>query len=316
MTVQTSQSDLRQAADILKGEQRWRIICHVRPDGDTLGCGSALMAAAAQLGKDAVWGGLDPLPPLYRFLPFADGYRAGSAADDGRCAIAVDVSTAGRGDPKASVRVCIDHHGSNERFAESVNWIVPEAAATGELIYKLILELGCEVTPSIAQALYVAVATDSGWFRFSNTTSETLRIAAELVKAGAVPHEIDELLCYNDSLAKIRLWGRCLSRAEKVGARSVLSWLKREDFLETGALQTDTEGLVNMLTHVAGSQMTVLVLELPNALRCSFRSRGACAANELAAKWGGNGHKCAAGCTISKTLAEALSLLREELERV
>ncbi|MBP3836662.1 MAG: bifunctional oligoribonuclease/PAP phosphatase NrnA [Pyramidobacter sp.] len=310
-------SELRQIAAVLKKEPRWRIICHIKPDGDTLGCGSALMTAALLLGKDAVWGGADPMPPLYRFLPHAAEYeQVNSVPDDGRCLIAVDVSTRDRGLSAADVRISIDHHKDNEGFAREVNWIVPEAAAVGELIFELVQQLGCGLTLAIAQALYVSIATDCGWFRFSNTTANTLRVASELVKAGAVPHEIDELLDYNDSLAKMRLWGRCLSRAEKAGSRSVISWVSHDDFRETGALEADTEGLVNMLTHAAGTDMTVLVSETARGLRCSFRSRGSLAANELAAKWNGGGHRYAAGCTIEAALEAGLDMIRKELERV
>ena len=245
-------SEVQSIAFALKAAPKWRIICHVRPDGDTLGCGSALMCAAALLGKDAVWGGADPLPPLYRFLPFAEEYRVSEdITDDGRCVIAVDVSTRDRGIPSADVALCVDHHRDNEGFATCTNWVVPEAAATGELLLQLIYELGCPVTPEIAKALYVAIVTDCGWFRYSNTTENTLRAAAELVRAGAVPSEIDELLDYNDTMQKMRLWGRCLSRVERHGGKGVLSWVSCGDFLETGAAEADTEGLVNMLTHIA-----------------------------------------------------------------
>ena len=168
----------------------------------------------------------------------------------------------------------------------------------------------------MAKALYVAIVTDCGWFRFSNTTENTLRAAAELVGAGAVPSEIDELLDYNDTPQKLRLWGRCLSRLERHGERGVLSWVSRDDFRETGALEADTEGLVNMLTHVAGADMTVLVAETKKGLRCSFRSRGGLSANELAAKWNGGGHLCAAGCTMERPLDDGLNELREVLSRV
>ena len=310
-------SEVQAIALALKAAPKWRIICHVKPDGDTLGCGSALMCAAVALGKDAVWGGADPLPPLYRFLPYADEYRAGGTVpDDGRCIIAVDVSTRDRGIPAADVALCVDHHRDNEVFATQVNWVVPEAAAAGELLLRLIRELGCEITPEIAKALYVAIVTDCGWFRFSNTTENTLRAAAELVEAGAVPNEIDELLDYNDTPQKMRLWGRCLSRVERHGERGVLSWVSRGDFDETGALEADTEGLVNMLTHIAGADMTVLVAETKKGLRCSFRSRGELAANELAAKWNGGGHRYAAGCTMERPLEEGLAEIREALRRV
>ncbi len=315
MTTRTG--ELERIAALLKSEPRWRVICHVRPDGDTLGCGSALMSAAALLGADAVWGGADAIPPLYAFLPHAEEYRTGmTVPDDGRCVIAVDVSTRDRGIEDASVHVCIDHHGDNERFAGVENWIVPQAAATGELIFELLDVLDCPLTPEIARALYVSIVTDCGWFRFSNTTYNTLRVAAELVKAGVVTHEIDELLDYNDTLSKLNLWGRCLSRAKAVGDRAVLAWVTRDDFRQTGAVESDTEGLVNMLTHMAGKDMFLLVSELEGSLRCSVRSRGNARADLIAAKWNGGGHRYAAGCTISLPLNEGLAEIEKDLRRV
>ena len=128
--------------------------------------------------------------------------------------------------------------------------------------------------------------------------------------------EIDEKLHYNDSPAKINLWGRCLSRAKKIGSRCALSWLTRDDFRETGADESDTEGLVNMLTHMSGTNMTVLVSEVKDCLRCSVRARGSASAQELAARHGGGGHQYAAGCKLYMPLKDGLALLEEELKSV
>ncbi len=304
-------------AAILLGEPEWRILCHVKPDGDTLGCGSALVSAGKKLGKKVLWGGVDPVPPQYAFLPWAGEYRSGSDAPRaGACVVSVDVSTRDRGVPGMTVRVAIDHHRDNEMFGRDANWVVPEAAATAELTFELISALGCPLDKDIAEALYTGLLTDSGGFRFSNTTHNTLRVAAELVKAGAVPSEIDEKLYYGDTTEKLRLWGRCLSRAKKVGGRAVMSWLSLDDFRETGALESDTEGLVNMLTRVAGTSMTVLASEERDAVRCSVRARGDFSAQEFAARHGGGGHRYAAGCKLRMPLEDSLALLEKELERV
>ncbi|WP_352409142.1 DHH family phosphoesterase, partial [Pyramidobacter piscolens] len=165
-------------------------------------------------------------------------------------------------------------------------------------------------------ALYVSIATDCGWFRFSNTTADTMRVAAELIRAGAVPVKMDERLHFNDTPAKLRLWGRCMARVETVGARAALSWITRDDFRETGALESDTEGLINMLTHIKGADVTVMISEVKDCLRCSVRSRGPVSAQAIAAKWNGGGHRYAAGCKIYLPLEEGLKALEEELSRV
>lgn len=307
----------RRIAEVLLSEGRWRVICHVKPDGDTLGCASALVSAGKYLGKDVVWCGADPVPPVYAFLPWASEYLTVDAVpDDDRCEIAVDISTRDRGVPGARPRVSIDHHESDELLGSEVNWVDPGAAAAGELIYRVILALGCPLDGDIATALYVALSTDTGGFKYSNTTADTLRIASELVRAGASPVAIDEKLHFNDTPAKVRLWGRCMSRCERVGKRSMLSWLTHDDFVQTGAAESDTEGLVNVLTHVAGTDMTVLVSEVDGCLRCSFRARGDVSAKEIAERHGGGGHQYAAGAKLRIPLEEGVRTLREELKRV
>ncbi|MGI6075151.1 MAG: DHH family phosphoesterase [Pyramidobacter sp.] len=304
-------------AEILGAEPKWLILSHVKPDGDTLGCGSALYCAGVKLGKDVAWGGVDPMPRLYAFLPHADRYRAGGTQPQaGRCVVTVDVSTSSRGVPGMAPRICIDHHRGNEGFASEVNWIVPDAAAVGELIYEVILALGCPIEKDMAEALYVSLTTDSGGFAFSNTTSRTLSVAAELVKAGAVPVEVDEKLHHNDSPSKINLWGRCMSRAKKVGGRAAMSWISRDDFRETGADDSDTEGLVNMLTRMAGTDLTVLVNEAQDCLRCSVRARGDLSALEFAMRHDGGGHRYAAGCKLYVPLAQGVAQMEEELKGV
>lgn len=304
-------------AQILGAEPKWLILSHVKPDGDTLGCGSALTCAGLKMGKDVEWGGVDALPRTYAFLPCADRYRAGGVQpEEGRCVVTVDVSTVGRGVPGMAPRISIDHHRDNEGFASEINWIVPEAAASGELIYEVVQALGCSLDKDIAEALYVSLTTDSGGFSFSNTTARTLKVAAELVKAGAVPVEVNEKLHYNDSQSKINLWGRCMSRARKVGSRAALSWVSRDDFRETGADDSDTEGLVNMLTHMAGTSLTVLVSEAEDSLRCSVRARGDLSAQQFAARHDGGGHRYAAGCKLYVPLDEGVAQLEEELKGV
>ncbi len=310
-------NEVQKIAAILNDEPEWFVICHVKPDGDTLGSGSALVSAGKNFGKRVLWGGADPFPPQYKFLPHSDEYMCGSKAPRcGPCVIAIDVSTRERGLPNMGVRVAIDHHADNDMFGRDANWVVPEAAAVGELIYELLVTMNCPLDKNIAEALYVAILTDCGGFRFSNTRSETLRIASELVAAGAVPAEIDEKLYYNDTPEKLHLWARCLSRAEKIGSNSIISWLTRDDFRQTGAPESDTEGLVNMLTRVGGVSMTILAYEEHDAVRCSVRARGQFSAQEIAARHDGGGHRYAAGCKLRLPLEEAISVLKEELSRV
>lgn len=291
----------------------WCIISHVNPDGDTLGCASALFQAGRKMKKKVYWSGIDSFPPQFGFLPCSGEYRSGGRLPEGLL-IALDVSNAERGIEGRDVDIVIDHHGTNDGFGRALNWIVPEAAATGELMYELICELGVDWDKDIASALYVAITTDCGSFSFSNTTARTLEIASHLVKHGASPSDIDFRLHFNDSIEKLHLWGICLSRAERVGEHGMISWLTREDFRITGASEADTEGLVNMLTHVTGADMTVLASEVKENIRCSVRGRGKCFADHFAAAFDGGGHKYAAGCRVYLPLEKALEKLREALK--
>ncbi len=300
----------------LKAEPCWRVLCHVKPDGDTLGSASALVSAGKKLGKKVEWGGPDPVPGGYHFLPWIEEYRQYSSLPrDGCCVVALDISTPERTAEGAPVQICIDHHLDNAGFGE-LNWISPQFSSVGEMVFALIQELGCSWDVPMAEALYVSISTDTGDFKFSNTSADTLRIASELLQIGVSTVKIDELLHFNDSLEKLHLWGLCLSRAKQINGRAVLSWISRQDFRETGATEGDSEALVNMLTHVAGTQVAVLVSEFSDQLRCSIRSRGECSAQLFASKWGGGGHKYAAGCKIPLPLQEGLALLEKELQRV
>lgn len=309
-------TELEKASQILLREPKWRLVSHVKPDGDTLGSCSALFQAGVKLDKDIDWCGFDDFPPLYRFLPFADKYRKlDSISDDERCIIYVDVSVLDRGIPGVLPSVNIDHHKDNNMFATGANLVDPKAAAAGEVMYSVIKTLGCGIDVPIAEALFVAIATDCGWFRFSNTTENTLSVATDLVKLGVVTSKMDHLLDQNDSIAKVRLWGHCLTRIKRVGEHAVISWVTKEDFKSTKALGSDTEGLVNRLTNVAGADLSVLVSETSSCLRCSVRARGDKNAQEFAAKFGGGGHRFASGCKLYVPLAEGLEILERELLR-
>lgn len=309
-------TELEKTVNILSDSHAWRIVSHVKPDGDTLGCGSALAQAGVKLGKDVAWCGSDDMPPLYRFLPLSERYeKIDSIPNDGRCLIYLDVSVFDRGVPGPFPEVNIDHHKDNELFGTVANIVRPEAAAAGEIMFEVINALGCGIDIPIAEALFAAIVTDCGWFKFSNATTNTLRVASELAALGVVPAKIDQLLDQNDSIAKVRLWGCCLSRIKRVGERAVLSWVTKEDFKSTEALESDTEGLVNRLTNVAGADLSVLVSETSSCLRCSVRARGDKSAQEFAARFGGGGHRYASGCKLYVPLEQGLAELESELLR-
>jgi bifunctional oligoribonuclease and PAP phosphatase NrnA len=171
----------------------------------------------------------------------------------------------------------------------------------------------------MATALYAAIATDTGWFRFSSTTPETYRVVADLVQAGAVPSEIYADLYERDTIGRVRLRGRILSRtADEMDGQLVYTHVLKEDFSETGANPSDTEDAINLTLAIAGTKFAVIFVEqLTGGFKLSFRSRCHMDCNALARQFGGGGHKAAAGAFLEGSLAEVqervLPIIRQAL---
>ena len=204
-------------------------------------------------------------------------------------------------------KAILDHHvGEDDLGAELFK--NPEAEATGRLVLEAARHLGVRITPEIAQPLFAAIATDTGWFRFGSTSGTTLRYAGELVDAGAVPSDIYAHLYEQDSLARLKLRGRILARTEtELDGRLAHTAALAEDFQATGALPSDTEDVINLTLGVANTLVAVILVEQPaGGFKISFRSRTPkfdC--NAMARRFGGGGHKAAAGASISAPWPEA-----------
>lgn len=303
----------RRIVDALAGSGHWRLVSHFNPDGDTLGCCSALFSVGLALGKTVEWCGQSAVPARYAFLPHALEYhQANRLPDDGALNVFIDVSCADRGLP-GRVDVNVDHHPDNGNFA-GLNWVDPTASAAAELVWQIVKELIHPVPQEAAQALLTALVTDTGNFRFSSVTARTLSVGSELIASGAQPGWVDLQLNGQDRLEKLHLWGRCMSRAETLGNHCVLSWLDARDFAETGASEDETDELVNQLTRLKNADLVVLAYEQRDTVRCSVRSRGDWSAREFAGRWGGGGHHNAAGCRLPLPFDGALQKLKEALD--
>ena len=212
-------SDVAAVADAIRSHDRFLLVTHENPDGDALGSILALKLALDQLGKDTVMYlyGDAPLPVEYSFMPLAELRRL--LPDDWRerVLIAVDCANETRIGPEpeplegAPLVLDIDHHHDNTRFGR-INLIVPNASSTGEVLRDVFAELGVELTPEIAEPLYIALVTDTGRFQYSNTTAKALRLAAELVEAGADVHRIFRRVYETVQFAKLKLLARALER--------------------------------------------------------------------------------------------------------
>src|SRR5918996_4698018 len=265
-------TDLREVAEAVRSHDRFLITTHENPDGDALGSILAMKLALDQLGKDVVMylQGTTPLPKEYQFMDL-DELQRGSPPDcDGLVVIALDCANESRMGPdpalleRAKLVVDIDHHHDNTRFGQ-VNAILPKASSTGEILYDLFLELGVEISPEIAEALYIALVTDSGRFQYTNTTPRTLRVAAELVEAGADVHHIFQFVYENVAFAKLKLVARALDNAKVYeGGRIIVSHLERTDFEAAGAEEPFSEGIIAYLRAVAGAEVAALIRDPPS----------------------------------------------------
>src|SRR5438094_1502092 len=279
---QTTATELAAVVDAIRDHERFLVTTHENPDGDALGSLLAMKLALDQLGKDAdmVLFGDAPLPGEYAFMPLAELRRRWPDDVSERVLLAVDCANESRiADPEVLGRVPlsvdVDHHHDNTRFGQ-INLIVADASSTGEVLRDLFRELDVELTHEIAEALYIALVTDTGRFQYTNTTPKALRLAAELVEAGADVHRIFQGVYESVQFAKLKLLARALERAQVLeGGRVVVSHLLRTDFAEVGAAEPYSEGLIDYLRAVEGAELAVLIREQlhgPHAYKGSLRS--------------------------------------------
>src|SRR5919205_1372888 len=316
-------NDLASVVEAVRSHDRFVLTTHENPDGDALGSLLATKLALEQLGKDAVMTllGEAPLPGEYSFMELADLRRQWPDDVAERVLVALDCANESRiADPEILGRVPlsldIDHHHDNTRFAR-VNLIVPSASSTGELLRDVFRELGVEITPEIAEPLYIALVTDTGRFQYANTTPKSLRLAAELVDAGADVHAVFQQVYESVEFAKLKLLARALERAKVLeGGRIVVSYLVRTDFSEVGAAEPYSEGIIDYLRAVEGAELAVLIREPPRdsgpTRRVSLRaSVDELDVSAIARSFGGGGHPQAAGFSSEKSVEEITELIRQ-----
>jgi len=323
--TETQTADLNAVVDAIRSNDRFLVTTHENPDGDALGSILAMKLALEQLGKDGVLylSGIIPLPTEYDFMRL-DGLTR-TPPDDAaeRVVLALDCANERRLGPdpglveRAPLVLDIDHHHDNSRFGK-VNLIVADASSTGEILYDLFHELGVRLTPGIAEALYIALVTDTGRFQYTNTTPKTLRIAAELVEAGANVHQVFQDVYENVAFAKIKLVARALEKARVYeGGRVIVSDLERSDFEAAGAEEPFAEGIIDYLRAVEGAEIVALIREPPTqngpARRVSLRTRAEeIDVSAIARKSGGGGHRQAAGFSSEASTDEIVDFIRRE----
>ena len=282
--------------------------------------------ALRQLGKDVYMylAGHAPLPGEYTFMPLEElrAHRVRMTWTSACCSRSTAPTRAGSGPIRRSCTcrrftIDIDHHHDNTRFGDA-NLIVPDASSTAEVLRDVFAELGVRLTPEIAEALYIALVTDTGRFQYANTTPKTLRLAAELVEAGANVHRVFQGVYENVQFAKLKLLARALERAQVYeGGALVVSFLLRGDFAEVGAAEPYSEGIIDYLRAVEGAIVSVLIREPPRSdgptRRVSLRSStDEVDVSAIARKFSGGGHRQAAGFSSEQSIEEITEFIRRE----
>src|SRR3954454_25026449 len=324
---QTTAGELAAVADAIRAHERFVITTNENPDGDALGSLLATKLALDQLGKDAVMVlvGDAPLPGEYAFMELEELQRRWPDDVAERVLLAVDCANESRiADPEVLGRVPlsvdIDHHHDNTRFGRT-NLIVADASSTGEVLRDVIRELDVELTPELAEPLYIALVTDTGRFQYTNTTPKALRLGAELVEAGADVHRVFQGIYESVEFAKLKLLARALDRAQVYeGGRLVVSHLLRTDYTELNAPEAYSEGIIDYLRAVEGASMAALIREPPRkegpTRRISLRSSDdELDVSAIARLSGGGGHRQAAGFSSDASIEEITRFIHDEFVR-
>ena len=320
-----TQADLEAVAEAIRSHEQFLVTTHENPDGDALGSLLAMHLALRQLGKDSVMylAGATPLPGEYAFMGLEELGRVLPADASERVLVAVDCANESRLGPdpdvlhQAPFTLDIDHHHDNSRFGD-VNLVVADASSTGEVLRDVFAELGVELTSELAEPLYIALVTDTGRFPYANTTPKALRLAAELVEAGADVHKVFQGVYESVQFAKLKLLARALERAAVYeGGGLVVSYLLRDDFAQVGAVEPYSEGIIDFLRAVEGADMAALIREPPRggspARRISLRaSHDELDVSAIARKSGGGGHRQAAGFSSDESVEAITAFIVRE----
>lgn len=308
------------------------LVCHISPDGDTLGSAMALRQGLLQMGRAVTMFCQDKVPAYLSFLPGVEGFRLPENLAEGEqfdLLLCVDISDVKRMGRCASLMqharltAQIDHHETNTHYC-AANCVDGSAPACALVAMELLKRMDCVITPEIALCLFVGLSTDSGHFSFSSTTAEAFSVMAELMECGVPLGEIHRHLYRQRHPAQVKLLSRALSTLTyHQGGRITSMKLTAQDFADCGALPEHAEDIVNYGLDVAGVEMTVFAREViqdgETYAKCSLRAVPDRKINGVAVQLGGGGHPQAAGVTLQASLDEGLdavlTLMKAELEK-
>lgn len=307
-----------EAAALLQNWDHVLVLSHASPDGDTLGSAAALLRGLSSLGKQVSFCCSDEVPEKFSYL------FAGLLLEDPACAqhvMTVDVADAAllgglKEQYAGKIELAVDHHGTHKPFAER-RWVEPDSAAAAELIWLLLQELGVTLTPVMASCIYTGLATDTGCFLYRSTTPRTHLIAAETMRAGANAGEINQKLFESKSRAQVAAEQLVLSNMEYFcGGKCALIQLPRSVYEQTGASESDLEGVASLPRQIEGVLLGVTMKEREDGtIKASLRAAPPADAAALCKKFGGGGHTGAAGCSFEGlSMGEAAEKMKAACE--
>ncbi|MBV9217617.1 MAG: bifunctional oligoribonuclease/PAP phosphatase NrnA [Acidobacteria bacterium] len=305
---------LSQVVELIENKDNFAITTHIKPDGDGIGSSLGLCWLLRSLGKNAEVVMNGGIPQAYSGLPGVDQIQNVSSVNGKYDAVFViecsDLARPGIEGLEDQFTVNIDHHATCEHFG-TINWIDSTASAVGEMIYNLCKAIGGRITPEIAECVYLALVADTGSFRYSNTSDRTLKVASELVKAGAKPAKVGEAVYNSYPWSRIELMRQVLDTVKRDGTGRIA--ILRQTLAmgeEAGSVDGDNNGFVNIPLAAKDIVAVIYMREIgKDQFRASLRSRGNINVAKVAEQFGGGGHKNAAGLSINGPWDEAEATL-------
>jgi len=298
----------------LKNKQRFLLATHVNPDGDAIGSLGALALVLEGMGKQVLAFCQDEVPGFLQFLPYSDRIvREIARPDEFEVAVALDCGELDRIGNAAKMLqgvqkiIHIDHHSSGDGFGH-LNLVRPECSSTAEILFEIFQAIPVALESQAAENIYTAILTDTGSFRFANTTARALAIAAEMVSLGVAPDKVAGEVYENISPERLRLLALSLNTLTiRSNGRLTALQVSRQMFEETGTTAAETDGFVNYPRAINGAEVAIFFREMDLGLvNVSLRSRGRQNVAEFARIYGGGGHHNAAAFRCQGPLAEVV----------
>jgi len=313
---------MQTVSEAIKKGKTFLVCSHIGPDGDAMASMLAMGLGLEQMGKKVFYYNQDGVPESLRFLPGAEKVVA-AFPDEGivDLAISTDCGSLERlGERFAAFKgyqalLNVDHHASNDRYGQ-INYVLPDAASTGEVVWKILSGLNCKLNANIATNIFCTLVADTGSFRYSNTQAGTLRLAADMVEAGASPSFISQNLFESQPLVIFELLSRLLKRI-KLSSDGRYSWsvIYQKDLKETGTHYEMTEEFINYPRAVRGVEVAALYKELTgNQYKVSLRSKSMVDVSAICQHYGGGGHKKAAACVVRGKFEEVWQKLSSDIQ--